>query len=1590
MNSAKLLKLLAIFTSAVTLSATVAAADFEKKLEYKDGTFSDIPQNAWYSGEVKSAYELGFMNGVSEGIFDPDGNVTVSAGITMASRVHAIYNGKTIETEGAQPWYKPYVDYAVSNNIIEKEQFDNYDRKITRIEMATLFADAMPDDYFKAQNSVTEIPDVAPTEEYYNDLLKLYNAGVVMGSDEYGSFYPNNSIKRSETAAIINRVAISDNRLTKTLSDYGDRTAAHFLIDDFTMIQSVKSVSNVRSGWNYDHRNAGAVNKTGVTSNILNDRGEGYAAINRYVTVTEKGTVVLESVYTLNGDGARIYFTDTDENVLAELKTSGGTYHFIGKNQTDTKIKYVTTTTVIRLTMDLDNKKAYLVINGEDAGTYELSDAKNLARMYYSTSEEGACVLTPAATHLYTAYSVHDVFRIDTNGTAPYGWNTTGNVLVEATETTNVDSNDPLSVKIDGKGVATKKFEAVSGKFVYETQLVIPEYAKADFSLKSAGKTVLTISADESGKFVSADTFVRDFHNNVWQTIRVEGDTDKREALIKINGKKCATVKLDSNSVDEVEISFNNDGKVMWFDDVLVYNVYDYVDYCPKPVPATDDDWYVAMSVCSLWHEGTHFGWNCVTPYAEIEPLMGYYDEGIPEVADWEIKFMVEHGVDFQHFCWYLSSQTMGKPIKKPRLSDALHNGYFNAKYSDMQKFCIMWENASIQEKNADYFYNELWNYWVDWYFSDDRYMTIENKAVLTIYRYGLFVDSMGGEENAKKVVEFMDSELKKLGYDGLLLFFSDTGAVASTNKKMAEVGADGLVSYTFGENSYLSTYQEQCMTNAYKAGGIDLVPSLGVGFNDIGWTGERTPNASIEEHTKVLKWARDTYLPMLASRDKENDWKGKFVFMTTWNEYGEGHYIMPAGLNGFGYLDDMRSVFSSAAGSDEYHSDVVPTENQKKRLGYLYNKKNTPMRREHLVKVEKQIGEEVLLGWNFSSKADFDKWKVMMNASEFLLDEKEQAVKFTASTSDGAVVPKTQVSLTARETQYLHLVTKTNIGSTATIYFKTTGDKDWSAKKAHSVSMVGDGEWHDYYIELSKNTLWNSQITGIRFDPNTIADTVYIRTLEFLKPVENSSYTLNVDGSEISFSSDAVMVDDGETYLAADPTNGFYSLHNTYYEFDRWNGTLFLKTPSDVEFEFVNDSDIVLVNGKEIKLAKPFEIFDGLAVIPINFFYKNGGFDAKPTENGYEVRVRDGNLVDEIKNRVPNQFEFNVDDDYEGWKIGMAEGSVYGGQMIFDATPATSSTTGFDAQITNKGVVIDSELYTAAEIRMRWKYADQEAAAKHGNTVTFYFATNLETGLSETKAFRSDISKLEKDEDGYVVVKFDLKTNDKWKGTVNTIRFDPTNNAGRYEIDYIRMIPDPAAEEKIAAAAKKAAEEKEKLMAVDKGEPFYIRNADAEQGDNSDKIFYSHNSDTTVVEDPFNKDNKVLLVTCNKDTKQWVYVYQDTRFKPGVTYKVELDYYVVGDTEGNPVKGALPQVNLQYTDIKDGVEKQRADHNYVIGNVATSDGWVHLEFEHTVNAASPSRDTDRFSVFTSPLEKDGKFQNLVYMLDNIKVSVVK
>ena len=201
----------------LALAPQSLAAEFSKINTYEDGKFSDVAAKDWFSAAVASSYELGLMKGSSEASFNPSGNISVAETVALAARIHSIANGGDGEFSQGSPWYKVYADYALEKKII-KDTYKDYNVKISRANFAFILANALPEKDLEAINDVPtgSLPDVA--DDYKaGSIYKLYRAGVLTGSDEFGTFNPDSTITRAEVAAIVTRMADKTQRKTVIL-----------------------------------------------------------------------------------------------------------------------------------------------------------------------------------------------------------------------------------------------------------------------------------------------------------------------------------------------------------------------------------------------------------------------------------------------------------------------------------------------------------------------------------------------------------------------------------------------------------------------------------------------------------------------------------------------------------------------------------------------------------------------------------------------------------------------------------------------------------------------------------------------------------------------------------------------------------------------------------------------------------------------------------------------------------------------------------------------------------------------------------------------------------------------------------------------------------------------------------------------------------------------------------------------------------------------------------------------------------------------------------------------------------------------------
>lgn len=250
----KLIAILLTIAVFFSLAATAYAAgldNFVKSMTYREGQFNDVAPSHWYAANVRSVYEYGIMNGVSANRFDVRGNVTIAQAITIACRIHQIYNETDDVLTGGKPWYQPYVAYAQKYDIVG-DIGDAANEPIERYGFAMILSAALPDEALREINKIKEgsIPDVCLLQSYSDHVYRLYRAGILTGMDKYGTFAPYTSITRAESAAIISRIVELALRKTVKLTQ---RTFQPVPMNQLSNLKSIqKSATNAQLAEAYE------------------------------------------------------------------------------------------------------------------------------------------------------------------------------------------------------------------------------------------------------------------------------------------------------------------------------------------------------------------------------------------------------------------------------------------------------------------------------------------------------------------------------------------------------------------------------------------------------------------------------------------------------------------------------------------------------------------------------------------------------------------------------------------------------------------------------------------------------------------------------------------------------------------------------------------------------------------------------------------------------------------------------------------------------------------------------------------------------------------------------------------------------------------------------------------------------------------------------------------------------------------------------------------------------------------------------------------------------------------------------------------
>ena len=729
-----------------------------------------------------------------------------------------------------------------------------------------------------------------------------------------------------------------------------------------------------------------------------------------------------------------------------------------------------------RIDMDLASKTYTLLIDGKTYGTFAFANAyaADVAQLKLGTTEATTMDTVVGACRMYCNFLVNDNASgnfIQDNWTVSQ----TGDMTVVA------KSGEYQFNGNEGKASISRSFAAASGEIALDLIMLYPEMADgAEIALTSGGAPVVSFTTKD-GKMYANGKELREYAGYMWYMIRLVANTNTQKAYVKVSGKTVATdipFATAATAIDGVLISSeNNGGKIFRVDDLEIRKLPVYDNYPSEPVvPEGADDYYIGMNICNLWRNGYHWGWDNISPYDENKPYLGWYDEGIPEVADWEIKFMAEHGIDFQLVCWYHSGE---RPMKTfyGSTPEAVFSGFMNAKYSDEYgKIALLWEAGNGQRPSSfEDFKDRFVAFWVEYFFSDPRYMVIDNKLVMSIFGADKLPGSLGSTAAVKECFDYLREVVRGMGYDDIIIMACNGSSDPGVLKNYAAMGIDAVHAYNWGNVGYSAKVNQNNIFNQQKNGKgiIHNVPTVSTGFNNIAWAYTRHPNMTTDNMEQVLTWIRDYALKNYEITGEDDKWKQNFIMLSTWNEYGEGTYMMPSGLNGFGYVDTIRDVFTKGGA----HEDERPDNLQMARLGYLY-----PINREIIRPqgyYEAPISGSVLLEDTFSG-ANFSHW----SNSHSTVEDKGDVLEGVATDHDPILSWKMPYgSLDATTIKHIKVYVDGVVGDSVEVFWQREDDKTWTASKGSSSKITKEG-MNPVIIDVSKNTNWKGTITSFRVDP--------------------------------------------------------------------------------------------------------------------------------------------------------------------------------------------------------------------------------------------------------------------------------------------------------------------------------------------------------------------------------------------------------------------------------------------------------------------------------------------------------------------------
>lgn len=371
------------------------------------------------------------------------------------------------------------------------------------------------------------------------------------------------------------------------------------------------------------------------------------------------------------------------------------------------------------------------------------------------------------------------------------------------------------------------------------------------------------------------------------------------------------------------------------------------VSYCKKCGNSNDSEYYVAAFIwpschddslghAHLWGDGEG-EWEVIKKgnprfeghYQPKQPLWGYEHDNDPKVVERWIDTALEYGVNTFIYDWYWY-------MDFPYLESALNDGFLKAKNNEKMNFYIMWANHNVVKNYWNYHRygddtSQLWAGGVDrenfeivvdrvinQYFKRPNYLKIDGCPVFAIFSLSALMEGLGGEEQAREALAYLREKVREAGFPDVHIQGMSGGPSNPSPEKLDKIVTrvknlelNSFALYNMGgfNVDYLVHCENAKMIRENLDRDIDVpvFPCVSIAWDDT----PRFPHKG-EEHVSRYNATPENFAKALRLAKQyadEHPEQIPLISINAWNEWVEGSYLLPDEVNGFGYLEAVKSV---------------------------------------------------------------------------------------------------------------------------------------------------------------------------------------------------------------------------------------------------------------------------------------------------------------------------------------------------------------------------------------------------------------------------------------------------------------------------------------------------------------------------------------------------------------------------------------------------------------------------------------------------------------------------------------------------------